>query len=47
MTYPKVIAFLIPGPSCYSNILLLLSKITHVAFFNYDLTFLEGTMPTI
>lgn len=26
MTYPKVIAFLIPGPSCYGNITLLLSK---------------------
>lgn len=26
MTYPKVIAFLTPGPSCYSNIILLLSK---------------------
>lgn len=26
MTYPKVIAFLIPGPSCYGNIILLLSK---------------------
>lgn len=25
-TYPKVIAFLIPGPSCYGNIILLLSK---------------------
>lgn len=24
MTYPKVIAFLIPGPSCYGNIILLL-----------------------
>lgn len=47
MTYPKVIAFLIPGPSCYGNITLLLSKSLMWLFLNYDLTLLEGTIPTI